>query len=246
MTTDYREKYLDLLLNTLTFSFWRERLINEQGGIRKTPDGKDELNDELERETGRVAWPEYALTMVGRKRLRNIRDLSMTVVNNGTPGSFVECGVWRGGACIYARHCLPHDRAVYVCDSFTGIPYDPKEAYWSTFSCLAIPQEVVQKNFAMFGDTENVHYVPGLFKDSLHAVPGPIAILRVDGDMYSSTIEILRALYPKVSSGGFVVFDDFNPMPLSKQATEDYFSQNGLPFPPLTQIDGSATYIQKP
>jgi O-methyltransferase len=246
MTTDYREKYLELLLKTLTFSFWRERLINEQGGIRmdKVNPTLPEMNDEEERETGRVAWPEYALTMVGRKRLRNIKDLSMTVVNNGTPGSFVECGVWRGGACIYARHCLPLDRAVYVCDSFTGIPYDPKEAYWSTFSCLAVTQEQVRKNFEMFGVTENVHYVPGLFKDSLHAVPGPIAILRVDGDMYSSTMEILQALYPKVSSGGFVVFDDFNPMPLSKKAVEDYFAPNAIPA--LTQIDGSATYIQKP
>lgn len=53
------------------------------------------------------------------------------------------------------------------------------------------------------------HTLPGWFNESL---PGPItqvALLRSDSDLYVSIHDTLTQLYPLLSVGGFVVFDDF-------------------------------------
>jgi O-methyltransferase len=54
-----------------------------------------------------------------------------------------------------------------------------------------------------------IDYVQGWFADSLPGPIGPLAILRCDGDMYSSTTQTLTALYPHLSPGGYCVIDDY-------------------------------------
>ena len=55
-----------------------------------------------------------------------------------------------------------------------------------------------------------VHLLPGFFATSLPGpIRGAIALLRIDADLYSSIYECLTALYPRLSVGGWVVFDDF-------------------------------------
>ncbi|WP_232682129.1 TylF/MycF family methyltransferase, partial [Nocardioides sp. R-C-SC26] len=81
--------------------------------------------DAERREVGRD-WPAGAETMVGLKRLANVRQVLESVIADGVPGDFIEAGAWRGGTCIYARailaaHGAP-DRTVWVADSFEGLP----------------------------------------------------------------------------------------------------------------------------
>jgi nucleoside-diphosphate-sugar epimerase len=57
--------------------------------------------------------------------------------------------------------------------------------------------EVVQTLQRLLGKE---HYVPQIIQTA-HAV------LRLDGDYYTSTLETLTALYPKLSPGGFVIID---------------------------------------
>jgi hypothetical protein len=69
-------------------------------------------------------------------------------------------------------------------------------------------------------------------------------VLRLDGDMYESTIIALRHLYDKVSPRGWVIIDDYEVVPACKQAVHDFLNERQLD-PVLHQIDGVGRYFQK-
>ena len=75
-----------------------------------------------------------------------------------------------------------------------------------------------------------VHFLKGFFNESL---PGPVttlAMLRADGDLYTSIYETLAALYPRLSVGGYVVFDDW-PIAQARQAVFHYRAEKGITTP---------------
>jgi O-methyltransferase len=70
-----------------------------------------------------------------------------------------------------------------------------------------------------------------------------ISILRLDGDMYSSTIEVLEALYDKVQPGGFIIVDDWT-LPGANKAVKDYLQRKNSS-PNFIQIDRNSAYWKK-
>jgi len=72
---------------------------------------------------------------------------------------------------------------------------------------LAVSLERVQDNFRRYGLLDRqVRFLKGWFRDTLPAAPiERLAILRLDGDLYESTIQALGALHGKVSAGGVVM-----------------------------------------
>ena len=166
-----------------------------------------------------------ASTMIGWKRLNNIEMCFHEIVKNKIPGDLIETGVWRGGATVLmAGLCKYHkeNRKVYVCDSFEGLPppdYEkyPKERgggaenYHKAPHQWGVSLEEVKRNFERVDLLDdNVIFVKGFFEHSLkNADIGQLAMLRLDGDMYSSTMQALVALYDKVSKGGYIIVDDF-------------------------------------
>jgi O-methyltransferase len=138
------------------------------------------------------------------------------------------------------------DRRVWVCHSFEGLP-KPREKYqadrgsrlWES-EYLAISLDQVLQNFEFYGLLDDrVCFLKGFFSDTMPTAPiEDIAVLRLDGDMYESTIVVLECLYPKVSEGGIVIIDDYGMLPECNRATEDYRSQNGIREP--LQINGKA------
>jgi hypothetical protein len=173
--------------------------------------------DEDKRYRG-VDWPLTAWTMIGLARLNHLESCVEQVLDDDVPGDLLEAGVWRGGACVLMRAILASrgvtDRVVWAADSFAGFP--PGDALaeglaGSEQSYLAVSLEEVQRNFASCGLLDDqVRFLPGYFADTL---PGPVeklAVLRLDGDMHSSTRTVLDCLYPKVSRGGFVIVDDWS------------------------------------
>jgi hypothetical protein len=220
--TDQRERYLDLMIRVLTDM------------VYERPDVFDA------RENG-VDWPSRAHTMVGIKRLENLRACARSVFEDGVPGDFMETGVWRGGATIFMRALLAaYDdpaRAVWVADSFAGLPAPDPVAYPADAgdrlhleAPLAVSLAEVRENFSRYGLLdERVRFVPGWFRDTLPACPVErLALLRLDGDMYESTIVALEALYPRLSVGGYVIVDDYGAIAACKQAVDDYRARNGI------------------
>jgi O-methyltransferase len=254
--------YLDLLEKTLTFSLWpepprpvtvieRRNLVSVR--IARLIDKvlqrfKLRLCAELpisddERENGSTYWFWMAHTLVSRKRLRNIRDLCCDIIDKNVPGAFVECGVWRGGASIYARACLPEDRKIIMCDSFEGLPFDPKEPRYNEQDFLSVSLDEVKQNFNNYGVDKNLEFVKGYFCDTLKNLKEPIAILRADGDMYSSTMDILNNLYSHVSPGGYVIIDDYS-LPPCAQAVTEFLDRHKIKAN-LVKIDNAAVYWKK-
>ena len=204
-------------------------------------------------------WPAKAHSMIGFKRLRNLRDLMIQVLSDQIPGDFVETGVWRGGACIYMRAILKAfnvvDRNVWVADSFAGLPMPDLERYpvqdlgdvHYTYKDLAVSLESVQENFRKYDLLdEHVKFLKGWFKDTLPTAPiDRIAILRLDGDMYASTMDALLALGHKVSPGGFIIVDDFGAVEGCRKAVADYRQERKISAP-IFNIDGIGAYWQVP
>jgi O-methyltransferase len=207
-----------------------------------------------DREEG-VGWPPTAETMVGLKRLDNIQFCVTDVIRRKVPGDLVECGAWRGGACIFMRAILAEygvtDRVVWVSDSFEGLPRPDESKYpelhrWSEGD-MAVSLEEVQGNFRKYGLLdEQVRFLKGFFRDTLPKAPiERIAVLRVDGDLYESVTETLEYLYPKVSAGGYVILDDYGDhLPPAKRAVDDYRKARGI-VTPIERVDYSGAFWRK-
>jgi len=200
-------------------------------------------------------WPLRAHTMVGGKRLDNLQMAFESVLRDGIQGDLVETGVWRGGASIFMAGMNAYynaNRRVYVCDSFEGLP-PPEPEKWPadagddnhTYTFLAVSLEQVKKNFAAYDLlSDNVVFVKGYFETSLVAIPNaPISILRLDGDMYGSTMTVLQQLYDRVSGGGFIIIDDWNILK-SRQAVLDFIAERRLSVE-IIPIDDCSVYWRK-
>jgi hypothetical protein len=195
--------------------------------------------------------------MAGVRRLENLRELMQQAIDQGIPGDFVEAGVWRGGCCILMRGILAanaiKDRQVYVIDSFEGLPPPNPDLFpqdeglnLHLYTELAVPLEQVKANFARYGLLDHqVVFVKGLFQNTLPSLAaGPFALIRLDGDLYESTYVALKALYPKLSPGGFVIIDDYKLISAVEAAVLDYRTRMGVDSP-IHDIDWSGVWWQK-
>ena len=199
-------------------------------------------------------WPLKAHSMIGKARMSNLRGAVEHVLTNNVSGDFIETGVWRGGACIFMRAILKAygvtDRIVWAADSFAGLPSPNAEKYAADagdkhheFDELAVSLEQVKANFAAYGLLDDqVRFLKGWFKDTLPDAPvKTLAILRLDGDMYESTMDGLDALYARVSPGGVVIVDDFGAVAACRQATEAFRAARAIDAP-IIPIDGIGVY----
>lgn len=244
---EVRERYLQLMLDCLTGSIYQDPPLKALG--------KDAFDPAL-REYG-WDWPSVAHTMIGRKRMANLRLLAENVLFHRIPGDFIETGVWRGGACIFLKAVLAAygvaDRRVWAADSFAGLPPPNGSAYpadagdtFHTYAELAVPLEEVKRNFERYGLLDDrVIFLKGWFRDTLPDAPtGPLAILRLDGDMYESTMDALTNLYERVSPGGYVIVDDYRVVDGCRKAVDEFREQHGIT-DTIIEIDGVGVYWQK-
>ncbi len=260
-----RSAYLELLRRNLTrygsdelvpvgWHYLRRPLFSTRNLllVRKRPFNKQARDLGLD-------WPADALTMIGMQRLTSLQKCVETVLKDDVPGDLVECGVWRGGASILMRAVLSaygdEKRSVWLCDSFEGVPPPDTANYEAdkgiklhrAAGVLAVPQTQVKANFERYGLLDDqVRFVPGWFKDTLQDAPiERISVLRLDGDLYESTIQALDALYPRLSSGGYCIIDDYHAIAACRQAVTDYRSQHGVTAE-IEEIDGTGVLWRKP
>ena len=101
------------------------------------------------------------------------------------------------------------------------------DKHWTLSHTIAVSLDEVKANFSRYGMLDQpVHFLKGWFKDTLPTAPiERLAILRLDGDMYSSTFDALKHLYPKLSRGGFVIVDDYH-IDACRKAVTDFRERN--------------------
>lgn len=237
------QRYLNLLESSLTGMVFQDSSCDFWSG---------EKFDSNTRLLGRD-WPSLSFSMIGGVRMRNLRQACETVILDGIEGDFIETGVWRGGACIMMKGIIEaygdDARRVFVADSFAGLPPPDPENFPAdagdqhhSHVQLQVSRADVENNFRRFSLLdERVVFLEGWFKDTLpHAPIDKLAVLRLDGDMYESTIEAIDALYHKVSYGGFVIVDDYF-LPPCAQAIHDFRERYAITSP-ILPIDGAGVY----
>jgi O-methyltransferase len=261
-----RELYLDLVEDTLLGTN-RERglipiartrtrlgglireLIERRGMVLAQPGHTVE-----QLETGGQPTPE-AYSMIGRTRMRNLRSCVEAVIRHGVRGDLIETGVWKGGSTIYMRAILAvhgEHRDVYVADSFSGVPppshpSDVAEAHkLDEIERFSISLEQVRANFERFRLLdEHVRFVEGLFCDTLpHLCDREWALVRLDADLYESTMDGLVNLYPRLSPGGFLIVDDYGTFKACREAVHDFREGNDVS-EPIERIDATGVYWRK-
>lgn len=201
-------------------------------------------------------YSDVAHSMLSLHRLDNVQSCVETVLKDGIPGDFIETGVMRGGTVILMRAILKAhgvtDRNVWAADSFEGLPPPDVEKYpddagaaWHLRPLTEVALEYVKRNFERYGLLDpQVKFLKGWFRDTLAGAPiEKLAILRLDGDLYESTMDALVPLYPKLSPGGFIIVDDYN-LPMCKKAVHDYRSRENIT-EPIIPIDDAGVYWRK-
>lgn len=201
-------------------------------------------------------WAAGAHTMIGINLLDHLQFCIEDVLAKDIPGDLIETGVWRGGATILMRAVLKahkvNNRCVWVADSFNGLPPPDAAKYPADAAArfhlnrmFAVPLAVVKSNFEKYGLLdEQVRFLPGWFRDTLPRAPiKSLAVIRLDGDMYESTMDVLTSLYPKLSPGGYLIADDY-ALPGCRQAVHDYREANGIT-EEIVPISGPAVYWQR-
>ena len=255
LMTALRDRYLDLLEAALIGTLYDDPSIAWWTDGSYRPELREKGND----------IPRSAQTMIGHARMRNLRQACETAILDNVPGDFLEAGVWRGGACIFMRGILEAygdtERRVFVADSFRGLPSPSPELYPAdvgdsqqvaeiyqrahALKELAVSRQLVADNFRRYGFLdERVVFLEGWFKDTLPQAPiDRLAVLRLDGDMYESTIQIFESCYYKVSRGGAVIVDDYGAFPSCARATTDFRTQHGITSP-IQPIDDTGVWWQ--
>lgn len=150
-------------------------------------------------------------------------------------GDLVECGTWRGGMSAAMAWAVPGRHSVLF-DSFEGLP-DAKPIdgtaalHWSKDirdwdNCRAEEAWAIE---AMTRVKQSDHdVIKGWFEDTVPVwakAQRPIAVLRLDGDWYESTMLCLEHLWPLVSPGGLVIIDDYYTWDGCSRAVHDYLSR---------------------
>ena len=253
METQLREMYLTLLKQCLTGLLYEDKpdaIFPGGAVIDKSP----RAFVRVFRINGRDQ-PSQAHTCIGLRRLDNLQHCIEQVLADDIPGDLIETGVWRGGATIFMRGVLAaygdRSRCVWVADSFAGLPQADLERYpadklWEKMAgWIAVPLETVRANFTRYGLLDaRVRFLPGWFKDTLPAAPiAQLSVLRLDGDLYESTLDALTHLYPKLTAGGFAIIDDYN-IPSCRQAVDDYRAAHAIA-DPIQAIDGWGVFWRR-
>jgi len=237
-------RYLDLLKRSLVNSIYEDE-------VNMMPWQANETVTRAHRLNGNV-WPSRAHTMIGRARLDVLQYCMEQVVHRGVPGDVMETGVWRGGASIFMAAVLQEhgdSRTVWVADSFQGLPSpslkQDEGMNLHEMEMLAVSIKEVQGNFRRYGlvddekSAEKIRFMVGWFNETMPKIPTKkIALLRLDGDMYGSTMDVLTHMYPKVVKGGYVIIDDY-AIPECALAVNDYRHYNGI-LEPMVPISGGA------
>jgi O-methyltransferase len=217
--------------------------------VRLTPSRAEDYLESGHESRNRV---EDAETMLGTRQLDHVQRCIIDVLTRNIHGDLIEAGVWRGGMTIFMRAALMAyqitDRKVWVADSFAGLPEIARQH--ETFAWhrgdMAVSLEAVRNNFARYGLLdEQVVFLKGFFSETLPTAPiRQLSILRVDADLYESTMDVLRNLYAALSVGGYAIFDDYQNLPDCRKAIDDFRRNHGIT-EEICRIDERAVCWQK-
>ena len=215
------------------------KLVNRHNNIVKLAFSFDALNDEFDIKSS-YRFKENMLKgyMSSVEQVINIYHLLVQTLVCDIPGDVVELGCYEGTTAILIRKTLDSyqsSKAFHVYDSFEGLPEESEfDGSFGKGGMLRATEEGLIENFRRH-DAQLPEVHVGWFKDTLPSeLPEKISFAHLDGDFYSSIMESLEYIYPKLSQGAVVVIDDYcdpdtldvnNILPGVKKACDEFFAE---------------------
>lgn len=108
-------------------------------------------------------------------------------------------------------------------------------------------RKVFDENFkqAGLGGNKRLNVLEGWFNETLPKAPiKSISFLRLDGDLYVSTMDALASLYHKISPGGYIYVDDYGSYSGCRTAVDEFRRKNGI-HDPMYPILETEAWVQK-
>ena len=221
--------------------------------VRKTPTQTAAFPPDFtpqEQEVWRSIEP---YTMTSKERVVSLIRAVQYVERNRIPGAFVECGVWRGGSMMAVARTLlaagTSDRELFLFDTYRGMSQAtdvdvdlfrrsaapvlaelrkrPVEEQIENELVAQCPLEIVRANVTSTGyPQDKLHFVEGRVEDTIPKyAPSNVALLRLDTDWYESTRHELIHLFPRLSSRGILIIDDYGHWQGARLAVDEYFER---------------------
>ena len=173
------------------------------------------------------------------------------VVNKRIPGDIVECGVWKGGSMMAVAKTLlmledtSHD--LWLFDTFEGMSQptkkdisifgssakklldDSQKTNEDSIWCYSPLEEVKERILSLGYPEKKIHFIKGMVEETIpKQSPSKIALLRLDTDWYESTYHELVHLFPRLSTGGILILDDYGYWQGARQAVDDYLQAQNV------------------
>jgi hypothetical protein len=154
--------------------------------------------------------------------------VAMARLAEGAPaGCLVEVGVYRGGSAAFLYEVAQRQgRELHLFDTFRGMPVEEfgldKHRVGEFADC-----PLGEMRAAMPG----AHFRVGVFPGTLIALPDDIddiAFVHCDCDQYESYRAVIGHLWPRMVSGGVMLFDDYPYLAGAKKAVEERFQVEDL------------------
>jgi hypothetical protein len=180
------------------------------------------------------------------------------LIDNKIQGSFVECGVWRGGSAMaMAMRLVQHNSShvdLYLFDTYSGMVAPSikdieahsglaasdlmKKATSGSFVLADASLKIVKANMESTNYLKDkIHYIEGDVIETLNTVEiHDIALLRLDTDWYESTRAELRQLLPRLVRGGICIIDDYGHWEGSRKAVDEFFKNSDF-LPLMFHVD---------
>jgi len=215
-----------------------------------------------------LSYPAKGLTMQSANNLKLLQAQIESIVDTNVDGDVYKTGIWRAGTAIFMTAVfrayesflgIEPKRHFYFFDSFEGFKGsgarddNALDTHLSSPNYVA-PLQKVRTSFRECGldpDDSMIHFVKGWFEETIpkFTVPRKISLLRLDGDLYSSTLTALEHLHAHVTVGGWVIVDDYHWRPniaktttkLCKEAVDEFRNRYSVGAP-LTSLYGPPSW----
>jgi O-methyltransferase len=207
-----RQLYLDLIKKSVNGYLYLGKDISFDEFV---PAGEERY----ENSAWKISRDSQPHSLLRASQLDLIEDLILRIAHQGVSGDLIEAGVWRGGTAMFMRATLAayqiEDRRVFLADSFEGIPAnkritgDPVDLWQDRWVANIGEVKAIFSRYGLLD--EKVIFIRGYFNEALPSAPiSKLALIRIDADSYDSTWEALIHLYPRLSSGGAIILDDWH------------------------------------
>lgn len=185
-------------------------------------------------------------TLVSADRCYILYTLGRQALN--IQGEFWECGVYKGGTAALLAEIIADlpatlPRHLRLFDTYEGMPEtDPSRDLHRAGDFADTSIHAVK---TIVGHDHLVVYHRGVIPQTFTGLEATkVALAHVDVDIYQSVLDCCRFIFPRLSLGGLIIFDDygFPSCPGARAAVDEYFRGSG--FVPLVLPTGQAVIFK--